>query len=213
MVDDLSRSSTDERESARMFLRRAPLWNGGIIPPLRPPQRILLVGIIPLLSAGCASMKPSDFAANEPKFDPVAYFTGHTTSSGVLETRGGQPKERVTTETFGRREGNLLLLEQDLRFGARPKQHRSWRIRKLDEHRYEATANDMVGIARGEAYGNVFHWSFTLALSPGNPLANVRMSQWMYLQPDGRTMVNHTTIQKFGFVAAQVTEQFRRVRE
>jgi hypothetical protein len=64
MVDDLSRSSTDERESARMFLKRAPLWTGGIIPPRSRmfSQRILLVGIIALLSAGCASMKPSDFA-------------------------------------------------------------------------------------------------------------------------------------------------------
>lgn len=159
-----------------------------------------------LLVSGCASMKPSDFAANRPTFDPVAYFTGHTTSSGVLETRGGKPKERVMTETSGRREGNVLVLEQDLHFSTRPTQHRSWRIRKLDEHRYEATANDMIGVARGEAYGNVFHWSFTLSLSPGNPLANVRMSQWMYLQPDGRTMANHSTIRKFGFVAAQVTE-------
>jgi len=67
----------------------------------------------------------------------------------------------------------------------------------------------MIGAARGEAYGNVFHWSFRLALSPGNPLGNVRMTQWMYLQPDGRTMVNHTTIRKLGIVVAQVTEQFR----
>jgi hypothetical protein len=67
-----------------------------------------------------------------------------------------------------------------------------------------------VGTARGDAYGNVFHWSFTLALSLGNPLANVRMSQWMYLQSDGKTMVNHSTIRKFGIVVGQVTEQFRK---
>jgi hypothetical protein len=36
------------------------------------------------------------------------------------------------------------------------------------------------------------------------------MSQWMYLQPDGKTMVNHSTIRKFGIVVAQVTEQFRK---
>jgi hypothetical protein len=36
------------------------------------------------------------------------------------------------------------------------------------------------------------------------------MSQRMYLQPDGKTMVNHSTIRKFGIVVAQVTEQFRK---
>lgn len=155
-------------------------------------------------------MKTSDFQSGRPLFDPVVYFTGSTTSSGVVETRGGTPKESVTTQTSGRVEHGLLHLEQELQFTRHPRQHRSWRIRKLDAHRYEATANDVVGVARGEAYGNVFHWSFTLALSPGNPFANVGMSQWMYLQPDGRTMINHTTIRKFGVVAAQVSEQFQR---
>ncbi|MGH8163403.1 MAG: DUF3833 family protein, partial [Rhodanobacteraceae bacterium] len=139
----------------------------------------------------------------------IKFFTGRTHSAGVMENRGGAPTRRVTTATMGHKEGNTLHLEQDLTFSDGRRQHRSWRIRKLDAHRYEATANDIVGTAAGEAYGNVFHWSFTLALSPGNPLANVEMTQWMYLQPDGRTMLNHTTIRKLGFVVAQVTEQFR----
>lgn len=126
-----------------------------------------------------------------------------------MENRCGAPIRRVTTQTTGHWEGDTLELEQDLQIDGR-QEHRSWRIRKLDAHHYEATANDLVGTARGEAYGNVFHWSFTLALSPGNSLANIGMSQWMYLQPDGRTLLNHSTIRKLGFVVAQVTEQFRR---
>ena len=35
----------------------------------------------------------------------------------------------------------------------------------------------------------------------------------MYLQPDGRSMINHTTIRKLGFLVAQVTEQFWREAE
>ena len=159
--------------------------------------------------SSCASMRVADFAGGRPTFDPTKFFTGRTHSSGVIENRRGAPMKRVTTDTSGHWEANSLVLEQELTLGDGTKQHRSWRIRKLDAHRFEATANDIVGTAMGEAYGNVFHWSFTLALSPGNPLANVRMSQWMYLQPDGRTMINHTTIRKLGLVVAQVTEQFR----
>ncbi len=155
-------------------------------------------------------MKVADFAGSKPVLDPAQFFTGHARSSGVMENRGGAPQKRVTTVTTGTWEGATLHLEQDLLIGDAQSQHRSWRIRKIDAHHFEATANDMVGTAHGEAYGNVFHWSFTLALSPGNPLANVQMSQWMYLQPDGRTLINHSTIRKFGIVLAQVTEQFRR---
>ncbi len=155
-------------------------------------------------------MQPTQFAEERPLLDPVKYFTGATNSSGVMETRAGDPMRRVTTKTNGKLDGGVLFLEQDLAFSDGTKQHRSWRIRGLDAHHFEASANDMVGTARGEAYGNCFHWSFTLALSPGNPLGNVRMTQWMYLQPDGRTLLNHSTIRKFGLVVAQVTEQFRR---
>ncbi len=170
--------------------------------------RFLGLGLI-LFGTGCASMKVSEFAEGRPLLDPAQFFTGKTSSTGVMENRAGAPMRRVTTQTSGLWEGDTLMLEQDLQMDGKD-QHRSWRIRKLDAHRYEATANDMVGRAIGEAYGNVFHWSFTLALSPGNPLANVQMSQWMYLQPDGRTLLNHSTIRKLGIVVAQVSEQFRR---
>ena len=160
--------------------------------------------------AGCAGLKPTDFAEGRPLLDPVSFFSGHTKSAGVLENRDGAPTQRVETETNGHVSAGVLALEQELRFSDGKKQHRSWRIRRMDEHHFEATANDVVSVARGEAYGNVFHWELGLMLSPGNPLANVRMSQWMYLQPDGRTLLNHTTIRKFGVVVAQVTEQFRR---
>jgi hypothetical protein len=170
----------------------------------------LLSSCVALILTGCATMKVSDFQGGKPEFQPTKFFTGQTSSFGVMENRGGMPRQTVRTETRGRWEGDTLRLEQDLTVGNSKPQHRSWRIRKLDAHRYEATANDVVGSVQGEAYGNVFHWSFTLALSPGNPLANVRMSQWMYLEPDGKTMVNHSTIRKFGIVVAQVTEQFRK---
>jgi hypothetical protein len=65
----------------------------------------------------------------------------------------------------------------------------------------------MVGEAHGVAAGRVFHWSWVLALSPGNPLKNVVMDQWMYLYGGG-TMMNRTTISKLGIIAAEVSEQF-----
>jgi hypothetical protein len=51
---------------------------------------------------------------------------------------------------------------------------------------------------------------YTLALRPGNPLANVRFKLWMYLQADGETMINRVTISKLGVIVAQTTEHFHR---
>ena len=45
---------------------------------------------------------------------------------------------------------------------------------------------------------------------PPNPLARVQMTQWMYLQPDGRTMINRDSIRKAGVILAYATEEFRK---
>ena len=84
-------------------------------------------------------------------------------------------------------------------------------MRRTGPGRFEATANDMVGTAVGEASGRAFHWQWTLALSPGNSLKDVTMDQWWYLLDDG-SMLNRTTIRKLGYIAAEVSEHFAPVR-
>jgi hypothetical protein len=164
-----------------------------------------------LMAAGPAeSTHFSGVSDHGPVFDPLAFYTGHTKSWGVFEDRQGVATEVIKTETFGRVVHGELRMEQDLYFGQRPRQHRSWRMHRLDAHHFEATANDIIGTARGESRGNTFVWSFTLATKPGSPLFNVQMTQRMYLQPDGRTMINRDTIRKFGYIVAEVTEQFRK---
>lgn len=169
-----------------------------------------------LLSAVCISLFParadqlkSVFENTRPIFNPLKYYTGHTRSWGVFENRGGEATQYLTTETWGHVVNGELRMEQDLYIGNKPRQHRSWKMRRVDEHHFEATANDMIGTAHGEASGCAFVWSFTLALKPGNPLFNVQMTQHMYLQPDGKTMINRDTIRKFGILLAEVTEQFQ----
>jgi Protein of unknown function (DUF3833) len=85
---------------------------------------------------------------------------------------------------------------------------RRWTLRRTGADAWQATANDMVGAAHGQAHGRVFHWSWVLATRPGNPLFNVSMSQWTYAMADG-SMVNRTQISKLGIILAEVTEQFR----
>ena len=65
-------------------------------------------------------------------------------------------------------------------------------------------------MARSSNATGAFHWEYTVALHPGNPLGNVRLRQWMYLQADGQTMVNRASVSTFGVQVAQVTEFFRR---
>jgi hypothetical protein len=159
--------------------------------------------------AACSPPLPiARFAETTPGFDPVAFFTGHTHSWGVLEDRSGQPTGIVTTDCQGTVEGpDGLHMVQHLTLPDGTTQMRDWHMRRAAPHLFEATANDMVGTAGGEARGRVFHWRWILATKPGDALRNVVMDQWMYGEADG-AMVNRTTIRKLGVVLAEVTEQF-----
>ena len=165
---------------------------------------------VTLLAAGCASPGLKQFAGTVPAFDPVTFFTGHVVSWGVLENRSGYPTEAITTDCQGVLDapGNLHMV-QHLTEG-NDRQVRDWHMHRVSPTHFEATANDVVGVAKGDVDGRVFHWTFVLALKPGNALENVTMDQWMYFEDDG-SMVNRDTVRKFGVIVAGVTEHFKHV--
>lgn len=172
---------------------------------------LLALTALALAAGGCASLPPSRFAGATPALDPLAFFTGRTRSWGVFENRAGRPARRFSTVCDGRRErGGDLRLDQTFAYEDGTTQQRSWRIRRVDAHRFEATASDVIGPGVGEAYGNAFHWEYTVALQPGNPLSHVDLEHWMYLQAGGQTLVNRAVVRKLGVPVAQVTELFWR---
>lgn len=178
---------------------------------IRPSYRLLIVALgALLLLAGCASMTPQQFAGATPRFDPVAYFTGPTRSWGVIENRSGDPESRFRTTMMGKPDGDGITITQDFSFEDGHTQQRIWHLKRVDAHRYDATAPDVIGVAAGYAYGNSFNWDYTLQLKAGNPFSRVHMHHWMYLTDDGDLLINRVVISKFGVIVAETTEYFRR---
>jgi len=174
--------------------------------------RILVgAGLIGVLVA-CADAPLALFSENKPALEPEKYFSGRTNSWGLFETPRGKPKELLFTRTSGHLENGVLHFEQDLTFGGGKKQHRSWLIRRTDAHHYIATGTGIIGMAHGLTAGNAFHLEFTLDAWPGNPFGHLRMSQWMFLQPDGVTLINRDTLSKAGVIIAEITERFSKER-
>jgi hypothetical protein len=167
------------------------------------------LGLAACLVTGCdRTTEVPVFTGGGPAFDPVAFFDGHTHSWGVIESRSGAPTERVVTDSHGEMAGaDRLHLVQRLSFQDGTTQRRDWVLWRSGPDRFDATANDMVGTARGHVDGPMFHWQWVLARSPGNPLMNLTMQQWMYRMDDGSVTIR-TTVSKLGVIVAEVTEQF-----
>ena len=176
---------------------------------MRKYQLIIPTCLLFLL-AGCAGIKPVSFENGQPKLDPVGFFGGRTRSAGVMETPGGKPSRRITTETQGSIKDGVLHIEQNLYPEGQKKNHRVFVLHQIDEHHVDATADDIVGTAHGLLYGNYFTWTFRHTLTNRKFIRHVRMTQYMYLMPDGKTLIIRSVVRKFGFVLAQITEQFEK---
>jgi hypothetical protein len=154
--------------------------------------------------AGCAApLPPSAFVGGSPEMRPEIFFAGPTRSSGVLEDRDGAPTRILHVEGSGQAlpDGRFQLVQQ-VRFDNDPPGTRTWMVRRLDSHHYTSSLTDAAGPVEGEAYGNLFHLRYRMDKPVGG-----RMEQWLYLQPDGRTVVNEATITILGIVVARLSER------
>lgn len=168
--------------------------------------------ILPLtLLIGCSAMRPSDFANTTPKFDLFSYFEGETRAWGIFQDRFGTLKRQFTVDIVGEIEGDTLTLTEDFVYADGEESQRIWRIKRLDEHRYEGRADDVVGVAQGEAYGQALNWAYTLELPYQGKTLNVQFDDWMFLQPDD-VLMNRATVSKFGFKVGEVLLFFQPVR-
>jgi hypothetical protein len=173
----------------------------------------LFVGTVYLI-AGCASMQPSDFAKSTTRFELDRYFVGHARSWGVFENTDGKPRKSFVCDSYGKRNSEgVVLLHQDFKFSDGKTQTRDWRIRRVDSTHWEATANDMVGSARGEGHGNALYWEYTISLNMKNPLATVHIRQWIY-QPEGTdSLMTRLVITKMGITVSEVSEVIHHVSD
>ena len=170
----------------------------------------LAILLILFALAGCSSLKPESFSSTTPVIDPINFFGGHTHSAGVIESRSGQPSERITTQTAGVFANGILRMEQDLHSEDSKPTHRNFNFKIIDAHHVEATGSDITGTAHGELYGNYFTWSFRLKVADKGVVQHANMTQYMYLMPDGKTLIIRSIIRKFGIIVKEITEQFHK---
>ena len=99
------------------------------------------------------------------------------------------------------------MLDEAFTYSDGQLERRVWRLKKLPGGRYTGTADDVVGIATGQAAGNAFQWRYTLRLPVDGKTYEVQFDDWMYLM-DRRVMLNKAVMSKFGIRLGEVTLAF-----
>ncbi len=154
-------------------------------------------------------MTPEQFDGREPRLLIEDYFAGKTRAWGIFVDRFGNLRRDFVVDIEGTWDGERLTLVEDFVYSDGETEQRIWTITKLDDHRYEGTAADVIGKAAGVSYGNALNWRYTLALKVGESVWNVNFDDWMFLQPDN-VLFNRARVSKFGFDIGEVSIFFQK---
>jgi hypothetical protein len=162
--------------------------------------------ILPALLSGCVSpLELTAFDGQLPVMRPEVFFAGSTTSYGVIATSKGKPSRILRVSGSGRTlpDGSFQL-DQTVTYDDGKSGQRTWIMKSADSMRYTATLTDAAGPVRAEVHGNLFHLRYLLKRPA------VYMEQWLYLQPDNRTVLNEGRISMAGMTIARLSERITR---
>ena len=153
---------------------------------------------------GCSGKNIENYKNNTPKLDLRTFLNGKTKAWGILEDRNGRITRRFTVEMETTWNENDGTLKEYFTFDDGEKSQRIWKIKYNNNSTFTATANDVVGIAKGKQAGNALQMNYVLDLKVGNKNYHVKLDDWMY-QLDEKTLVNKSKIKKFGITFARLT--------
>jgi Protein of unknown function (DUF3833) len=170
--------------------------------------RSSIVALASLLIAGCANVDVADYRNERPALDLAQYFNGTVDGWGMFQDRSGKVVKRFYVRVDATWSGNVGTLDEHFEYSDGTRENRVWKLVR-DGNRYAGTAGDVVGTAQGSADGNALRWNYVLALPVDGRTWQMDMDDWMFLIDD-RTMLNRTTMSKFGVKAGEVTLSFRK---
>ncbi len=166
------------------------------------PRPFAALALAALALTACVPRPAVAPPAPAPRFDPLAFFSGHTLGTGMLR-KMLSGEERVIVHGIGTLDGDTLVLTQDVEEAGKPAKHRTWRIRSDAPGHYSGTLSDAIGPITGTVNGNGLHLTFTMK-------GGLPSEQWLMLAPDGRSAHNIMVVRKLGMRVAVLDEDIRK---
>lgn len=160
--------------------------------------KVVAIAIVAALVASAEPVQP------QPQLDPLEFFTGETRGDGMIKVMMKAPTP-VRVETRGTPDGKGgMTLDQKVYETGKPVRARRWILYPTSKTTLAGTVTDGAGPITGDLSGNRLHLKYRTK-------DGLAFEQWMYLQPNRRTMVNRMTVRKWGMVVARIEETIRKL--
>ena len=174
-------------------------------------RRLLMTTLAALPLMACGGPTPKSFEGGEPRLKLEDYFAGETKAYGIFRDRFGDLRRQFTVDIQGdwNPDTKMLTLDEEFQYADGETDTRVWEIEKTGPHRYRGTAGDVIGEAKGEAYGNAFTWTYKVELDVDGDTWTVTFDDWMFRQSDG-IVINTADVSRWGLHVGTVTIVFRK---
>ncbi|MDU9402966.1 DUF3833 domain-containing protein [Pseudomonas sp. zfem004] len=173
-------------------------------------MRNLALVLACLLLGSCGNVGVEHYRGQKPGLDLVAFFATPVEAWGMFQKRNGEVVKRFHVRIDSRREGERLILDEHFVYSDGTRQQRTWTLTPDGPGRWRGRAGDVIGEARGEVAGNALRWQYRLDLPVDGNHWQVDLDDWMYLM-DKDTLINRSSMRKFGVEIGQITLFFRRL--
>lgn len=132
-------------------------------------------------------------------FDPVRFFLGKTTASGIFEDRRGRVRRQMTIDMVGTPTHDGLKLDEHFRYDDGATETRTWHLTRVENDRFIGATADCVGTAQGTSHArsSIMIYQFRLTLPKSGRSIVVRFDDRLH-QLDEATVINRATVSKWG---------------
>lgn len=156
------------------------------------------------------AQKPADYAATAPQMSLAEHLNGDILSEGIIYGPTGRVTSSFVAQMRGEWSGNRGTLSEDFKYSTGVIQNRKWTLEIGQNGHFTATADDIVGKAKGEISGStaVMYYRIVLPPSAGGHVLDV--TDWLYLVENG-TIINRSELRKYGIKVAELVATMRRV--
>ena len=160
---------------------------------------------------GCAATDVEDIATEAPPLDLYEFFDSSSRAWGIVQDWRGKVVRQFVARIDGKRADGQLVLDEEFVFSDGEHTTRRWNISRRNDGSFEGTAGDIVGLARGESYGNALRWNYEMDLTYKGRQVRVRFDDRLW-RVDENVLINRAAIRKLGITVAEVTLFIRRER-
>lgn len=175
---------------------------------------LLLLILVALLARSMffsfRAQAPSDYAGTGPTLSLTQHLSGEILSEGLIYGPTGRVTNSFTARMVGSWDGPTGTLTEDFIYSNGRAQARKWTLTLGEDNSFTATADDIVGTAKGTMSGSTIKMTYKIILPAEAGGHTLDVTDWLYMTESG-VILNRSEMRKFGLKVAELVATMRPV--